>query len=51
MTRLRQSIFSTDLPLSRKIHLRFFAERIVWISDLAEDVADQLVIFSIRRSV
>jgi predicted phosphate transport protein (TIGR00153 family) len=51
VTRLRQRIFSTELALSRKIHLRFFAERIVWISDLAEDVADKLVIYSIRRSV
>jgi predicted phosphate transport protein (TIGR00153 family) len=51
VTRLRQRIFSTDLPLPNKIHLRFFAERIVWISDLAEDVADQLVIYSIKRSV
>jgi predicted phosphate transport protein (TIGR00153 family) len=51
VTRLRQRIFSTELPLYRKIHLRFFAERIVWISDLAEDVADKLVIYSMRRSV
>lgn len=51
VTRLRQHIFAMDLPLSRKIHLRFFAERIVWVSDLAEDVADQLTIYSIKRSV
>jgi len=51
VTRLRRRIFSTDLPLPNKIHLRFFAERIVWISDLAEDVADQLVVYSIKRSV
>ena len=48
---LRQRIFDTDLGLANKIHLRFFAERIVWISDLAEDIADQLIIFSIKRSV
>jgi hypothetical protein len=51
VTRLRKRIFSTDLPLPNKIHLRFFAERIVWISDLAEDVAEQLVIYSIKRLV
>jgi len=51
VTRLRQHIFAMDLPLCRKIHLRFFAERIVWISDLAEDVTDQLTIYSIKRSV
>lgn len=48
---LRQRIFDTDFSLANKIHLRFFAERIVWISDLAEDIADQLIIFSIKRSV
>ena len=48
---LHQRIFDTDLSLANKIHLRFFAERIVWISDLAEDIADQLIIFSIKRSV
>lgn len=49
VTELRTRIFETDLPLAEKIHLRFFAERIVWISDMAEDVADDLTIYAIKR--
>ncbi len=47
---LKRGIFKSDLKLSQKIHLRFFAERIAWISDLAEDIADDLVIYSIKRA-
>ena len=49
--RLKTSIFSRDLSLAEKIHLRFFAERIVWISDMSEDVADQLAIYAIKRAM
>ena len=49
--RLKNDIFSRDLSLAEKIHLRFFAERIVWISDMSEDVADQLSIFAIKRAM
>jgi predicted phosphate transport protein (TIGR00153 family) len=49
--RLKTGIFSRDLPLAEKIHLRFFAERIVWISDMSEDVADQLAIYAIKRAM
>ena len=49
--RLKNEIFSMDIPLAEKIHLRFFAERIVWISDQAEDVADQLTIYAIKRAM
>ncbi len=48
--RLKTDIFATDLSLAEKIHLRFFAERIVRVSDSAEDVADQLTIYAIKRS-
>ncbi len=50
VTKLRSEIFASDLPLPNKIHLRFFAERIVWIADIAEDVADELSIYSIKRA-
>jgi predicted phosphate transport protein (TIGR00153 family) len=49
--RLKAAIFSSDLSLAEKIHLRFFAERIVWISDIAEDVADELAIYAIKRTM
>ena len=48
--RLKNDVFSRDLSLAEKIHLRFFAERIVWISDSAKDVADELMIYAIKRS-
>jgi predicted phosphate transport protein (TIGR00153 family) len=50
VTKLRGGIFASDLPLSNKIHLRFFAERIVWIADTAEDIADELSIYAIKRA-
>ena len=48
---LKSGIFSSDLSLAEKIHLRFFAERIVWVSDTAEDVADELAISAIKRAM
>jgi uncharacterized protein len=51
VTKIRREIFLTELPLANKIHLRFFAERIVWISDMAEDVADKLAIYAIKRTI
>ena len=37
--------------LSRKFHHRAFVERIDKVADIAEDVADKLAIFSIKRSI
>ena len=51
VTKIRRGIFQHELPLANKIHLRFFAERIVWISDMAEDVADKLAIYAIKRTI
>ncbi len=51
VTRLRHDIFNLEIGLAEKIHLRFFAERIVWISDMAEDVGDNLAIFAVKRSL
>lgn len=50
-TRLKRNIFATELELSRKTHLRYFAEKIDSIADRAEDVADRLVIYTIKRKV
>jgi hypothetical protein len=47
--RLKRRIFSSDLDLSRKIHLRYFALHVETISDHAEDVADRLGISTIKR--
>lgn len=46
---LKVDLFDTDLDLSSKIHLREFVDRIDGIADLAEDVADRLTIYAIKR--
>ena len=49
-TRLQRAIFRRqDLHLSHKMHLRFFAKQVDRIADEAEDVADRLNIYVIKR--
>jgi hypothetical protein len=50
-TKLQRAIFASDLPLERKIHLRYFVERIDELANSAEDVADTLAIYAIKRRV
>ena len=50
-TKLKQAIFGSDLDLSRKTHLRNFVEHIDNIPDWAEDVADRLAIYTIKRTI
>ncbi|MDP6787436.1 MAG: DUF47 family protein [Rhodospirillales bacterium] len=50
-TKLKRAIFASDLPLSHKSHLRHFAEHIDNVADAAEDVADRLAIYTIKRTV
>ncbi|BBB32848.1 conserved hypothetical protein [Thermotomaculum hydrothermale] len=48
---LKKDIFRTDMKLSRKIHLRDFTTHVEKISDDAEDVADRLSIYTIKRMI
>jgi predicted phosphate transport protein (TIGR00153 family) len=48
-TKLKRQIFESDLELARKLHLRHFVELIDNIADRAEDVADRLAIYAIKR--
>ena len=48
-TRLQRAAFSSDLPLERKMHIRYFIERIDNIANEAEDLADSLQIYTIKR--
>jgi predicted phosphate transport protein (TIGR00153 family) len=48
--RLKKQIFQSDAELSRKHHLRFFADILESLSDLAEDVSNRLAIATIKRS-
>ncbi len=49
--RLKRKIFSTDFDLAHKIHLRYFCLHVETLSDLAEDVADRLAIYTIKRTL
>ena len=48
---LARKIFNSDLPLDQKIHLRYFVEKIDRICDQAEDIADEIQIYAIKRSI
>jgi len=47
--KIKRIVFSKDLKLSRKIHMRYFAYHIEQIADEAEDVCDRLAIATIKR--
>ncbi len=48
---LKRKIFASDLKQSLKIHLRYFALSVETMSDKAEDVADRLAIYTIKREL
>lgn len=49
--RLKRAIFASDLELAHKIHLRYFALNVEKVSDRAEEVADRLAIYAIKREI
>jgi len=49
--RLKRAIFASDFELAHKIHLRYFALNVEKISDRAEEVADRLAIYAIKRTI
>jgi predicted phosphate transport protein (TIGR00153 family) len=48
---LQRKIFSSDLSLDRKMHLRYFVEKIDLIADFAEDIADEIQIYTLKRMI
>lgn len=50
-TSLKRAIFSSDLGLDHKMHLRYFVDKIDQLADEAEDVGDWLAIYSIKRAL
>jgi predicted phosphate transport protein (TIGR00153 family) len=50
-THLKREIFASGLSLDRKMHLRYFVDKIDNLADEAEDVGDWLAIYSIKRSL
>ena len=47
--RLKKQIYQSNLELPRKHHLRYFADSLESLSDLAQVVSEQLAIASIKR--
>ncbi len=48
---LKREIFASDLDLAHKIHLRYFALNVEIVSDKAQEVADRLAIYTIKRNI
>ncbi|MCF7901826.1 MAG: DUF47 family protein [Candidatus Marinimicrobia bacterium] len=48
---LKRDIFRSQMPLSQKNHIRYFLRQIDSVADRAEDVADRLAIYTIKRSI
>ena len=48
---VRKMIFTSNLKLSQKMHLKHFELEIEKISDYAQDVCDRLVIYTIKRQL
>jgi len=50
--KLKRTVFQSDIKkFSRKVHLRYFAEKISTISDEAEEVAERLSVYAIKREI
>lgn len=48
-TKLKRAVFASDLDLAHKTQLRYFVERVDDLANEAEDIADYLAIYSIKR--
>ncbi len=48
---LKRAVFAGSLDLAHKIHLRYFALNVEKVSDKAQEVADRLAIYSIKRTI
>ena len=50
-TALQRQIFGSGLELARKRHLAYFVENIDLIANAAEDVADTLAVYALKRRI
>ena len=48
---LKREVFRSDLSLDKKMHLRYFIDMVDSIADEAEETADWLEIYSIKRAL
>jgi len=49
--KIKRKVFRSDLELAQKNHIRHFIINMDSIADRAEDVADRLAIYTIKRSI
>jgi len=49
--RLKRHIYKLEIDLSNKMHLTNFVQHVDFLADRAEEVADRLSIYSIKRSI
>jgi len=50
--RIKRSAFANEsIELSQKFHIRYFALHIDTVADRAENVADRLAIYTIKRTI
>jgi predicted phosphate transport protein (TIGR00153 family) len=49
--KIKRKVFSSDLELAQKNHIRHFIINMDSLADKAEDVADRLAIYTIKRSI
>ncbi len=51
--RIKRKAFASEeiIQFSKKVHMRYFAERISKIADESEQVAERLAVYSIKRSM
>jgi predicted phosphate transport protein (TIGR00153 family) len=48
-TKLKRAVFASNLDLAHKTQLRYFVERVDELANQAEDIADYLAIYTIKR--
>ena len=48
---LKRRVFQSEIELSFKFHLRYFAQHIQNVTDCCEEVADRLGIYTIKRTI
>lgn len=50
-TKLKRAVFASNLELAHKTQLRYFVERVDELANEAEDIADALAIYAIKRQL
>ncbi len=50
-TKLQRKVYASEMEHTLKRHLQYFVEHIDELANAAEDVADELAIFTIKRKI